>query len=454
MSRPAQKKPASNRSGFTSKEKGVYFRDDGTPRWIVRFRYNGQTYREQVHYPVDLLITDRSHPLNVRKAQEDAEELARRERRAWLEKGKPLHQLGKAWTLGSLMERALKEMEEGTIAHASVRTDKSNLNVWLGVASTGKNRSGFPTLTERIVEDLTYDDFFSQSNKKAFNHLYVGKDSSMLKMLKTAQMVFRIAQDKWAIELTNPLRSITGVKIDDGRERILSNEEWEQITEALKGASQATQDAIAFARFTAVRRGEAVKLDWPDVNWTDETAKLRGTKSADSSYRERDIPLPEKALAILKRRFKESKDPRGPVFAHESFETVEGKRVPMWRRIGLDTTTQAWDRARRRVAQSNDDPTILSARAHDLRHTRITELGSVLTIAETAKVSGHKDLKMFMRYFNPRAKDIAKKLNELEKGSPKEKGDLASAVNALVALGDKDSMHIALGMALQKHMTA
>lgn len=452
MSTP--KKAQSNKAGFRSKEQGVYFRDDGSTRWVVRFRYNGVRYRDQAHFPVDLAITERTHPLHVRKAQDDAEELARRERRAWLVAGKPLHELGEAWTLGALMERAYEEMENGTISHASVKTDMTNIRVWLGKAKLGKNKAGFPTLTGKNVQALVYEDFFQLGNKKAFSSLYVGKDGSLLKMLKTAQLVFRIAKKTWGITLNNPLETIKGLKINDARERILSDIEWEQIIVALKESSQATQDAIIFARFTAVRRSEAVNLDWPDINWSDETALLRGTKSHDGLYRDREVPLPEKAFTLLKQRFKDTKDNKGPVFAHDSFDMVDRKRVPKWRRINKDTITQAWDRARKRVAKEVDDPTILSARQHDLRHTRITELGSMLTIAETAKVSGHKDLKMFMRYFNPKAKDIGKKINELERASPKEKGDVEQAVQALLALGDRDAMYVALGKAIEQSSKA
>ena len=47
---------------------------------------------------------------------------------------------------------------------------------------------------------------------------------------------------------------------------------------------------------------------------------------------------------------------------------------------------------------------------HDARHTAITRLAQKLNPLELARMVGHRDLKMLMRYYNESADEIAKKL--------------------------------------------
>lgn len=107
-----------------------------------------------------------------------------------------------------------------------------------------------------------------------------------------------------------------------------------------------------------------MKLDWADINFKKKTARLRETKAKNGKYNERVIPLTSEPMALIAARFEASKTKKGPVFV-----TSRGKR------IRADTVTQAWDRVRQQVAEKLGDPEILTARMHDLRHTRITEMG-------------------------------------------------------------------------------
>ena len=51
---------------------------------------------------------------------------------------------------------------------------------------------------------------------------------------------------------------------------------------------------------------------------------------------------------------------------------------------------------------------------HDTRHEATTRLAKKLPIQDLAKVTGHKDLKMLMRYYNPTVQELAQRLNELD----------------------------------------
>jgi integrase len=98
---------------------------------------------------------------------------------------------------------------------------------------------------------------------------------------------------------------------------------------------------------------------------------------------ERTIPLTTGAIGILKDTPRE----REEVFP-----------------ISANALQLAWGRLRRRVNINN-------LRFHDLRHeaiSRFFEMG--LSVPEVALISGHRDVRMLLRYTHLRAADIVKKL--------------------------------------------
>jgi integrase len=426
----------------------VYFRADGNPRWIVRFRYQGKDYLPQEQYPVDLDETNRASKFHVLTARGFAEARALQARNALLQTGKPITQVASSWSLRALLTKALNEWEVAREArkttpdikvHKSVRTDISNLRVLLGLSQTSKNKDAIKGILDKRLTELKKDDFLSDTNAKALNQVWVDRDgaragnSSVRKVLKTLVMVFKRAKDEWGIDVETPIPSLKGLPANDGRERVLTAKEWNDIMDELrKGKAEgATVDCIEFARLTAVRRSEANKLDWRDINFNDRTAHLRDTKGKNGQPNQRTIPLNDEAIQILERRKAEHWKPDSAVFALK----VDGQ----WKRLHIDTITQAWNRARKRVAKKTGNADILTARVHDLRHTRITEWGGVLSPAEAAKLSGHKDLRMFMRYFNPDPKAIGKKLDALEKGRNVGPGNMDDVVNALLGMSIEDA---------------
>ena len=462
MSRPKKrvgKARKGNEAGHESKVSGVYFRDDGSPRWIVRLRYRGKDYLPTATYPVDLKETNKASELHVETARKFAEAYALKEQANGSTGAKVMARVGANWTLKALIIRVLDDFDSGEIVQAS-HGYKSALRMWAGVASKGHNKAGFPTITKKRLTELKYKHFYNLDDGTSFNHLLKDKagqkasGSAVKKMLKALQFVFKRAQEVYEIDFVNPLATLKDISSNDARERVLTDKEFNSImTVMLEGkTTMATTEVTYFARHTAVRRGEAVKLNWGDIDIEKKTAHLRGTKAKRGAYKERTIPLPSHVIDRLKVLKAASAEKDGPVFAHMYKEK--------WKRLRADTATQAWDRARAHVAKTTKDNTILTARLHDLRHTRITELGSIpdLTVTEAARISGHTDLRMFMRYFNPNPVDIGKKLDDYEraKSEPKVaavKGTVEEAIAALIALADKDMMYVALGKAMEK-MTA
>lgn len=60
---------------------------------------------------------------------------------------------------------------------------------------------------------------------------------------------------------------------------------------------------------------------------------------------------------------------------------------------------------------ANVDPAMLTnLHFHDLRHEATSRMAEIFVPQELAKVTGHKTLQMIMRYYHPRAEDLARKL--------------------------------------------
>ena len=440
-----------SKSKPTSSIPGVAYRDDGDTRWEVRIRWtsNGEKhFLPTMRYPVNLKAKA-GDPTHITTARLDAEAYATRERVALKAFGKPHSMRADAWTLRALLERYLDDIEKGRIAHKAVRTEKGSCRMLLGIGK-GTNASGFPHIVDKWVGDLTYKDFVGEK-PKSLQSLLLDRDgnkasgSSLKRLLTVVRGVFIRAQEEWDIELKNPLQSIKGIKVNDARERTILADEWVKVLAELTKHEQGTRDAIVFARYTAARRSEVVKLDWPDIDLLNKTARLRETKSRADKVMERVIPLPAEALAVVVRRAQpddgKSKKPLGCAelarlpLSGPVFTTGKGER------IRPDTLTQAWSRACARAG-------VEGVRVHDLRHTRITELGRFLSAAEAARVSGHTDLATFFRYFNPDPVETGRKIDAMENSKKNSSAGIRRAADALAAL-DSDDFAAAIAAAIE-----
>ena len=90
-------------------------------------------------------------------------------------------------------------------------------------------------------------------------------------------------------------------------------------------------------------------------------------------------------------------------------------------RIRSDAVTRAFERAVVRArevylssckdSRKKPDPRYLTdLRFHDLRHEATSRLADIFPLHELTKITGHKDPRMLMRYYHPRAEDLAKRL--------------------------------------------
>ncbi len=260
------------------------------------------------------------------------------------------------------------------------------------------------------------------------------KPATVLRRIALLSHVFKIARHEWRMEsLTNPIEFVTKPSPNNARTRRVTTidaitgrgadeGELERIIAA--SGSAVLPAIIRLAVETAMRRGEIVGLLWDNVDLKKRVAHLPETKNGTS----RDVPLSSRAVAALEASKPSESD------ATAGKKAMKGKlRGPAKTRhampltglvfaVSSDAVTRAFERAvlrARRAYEAEckkagrvlDKKYLTDLRFHDLRHEAASRLASIYQLHELAKITGHKDPRMLMRYYHPRAEDLAKRLD-------------------------------------------
>lgn len=149
---------------------------------------------------------------------------------------------------------------------------------------------------------------------------------------------------------------------------------------------------VQFQLMTAARRGETLNLTWANVDLEAQTAFLPLTKNG----RSRTLPLRAELIGLL------SALPRESDYVFN---------------LTVDDLENAWARicARAGVTELN---------IHDLRHeaiSRVAETGQ-FTLIDLQAFSGHRDVRMLLRYAHLCASRLAAKLDDAFRDGPAHKG--------------------------------
>jgi integrase len=174
----------------------------------------------------------------------------------------------------------------------------------------------------------------------------------------------------------NPVRDTRLPKSNPARTRRLAYGEEQKL---LKVLDKEMADIVVLALETAARRAELLSITREDIDLKHKIWTIPKTKNGSK----REVPLSTRALAIIKER----------IFSQGKFFTMTA-----------DTISKKFHQATLTCGLEN-------LRLHDLRHeatSRLFEKG--LTHMEVATITGHKDLKMLMRYTHLRASDLVHKI--------------------------------------------
>lgn len=253
------------------------------------------------------------------------------------------------------------------------------------------------------------------------------KPATVLRRLAVLSHVLNIARKEWGMEsLSNPVEFVRKPQPNNARSRRIATAEEEggrptddgELERVIAASSSSILPAvIRLAVETAMRRGEIVALRWEYIDLKRQVAHLPVTKNGSP----RDVPLSSRAIAVLHelKRVAEarvaervgSEDaakiaylPSGPVFRIRSDAVTRAfeRAVDRARRIYLEECEEA--------KRQPDAKYLVDLRFHDLRHEAASRLASVYQLHELTKVTGHKDPRMLMRYYHPKAEELAKRL--------------------------------------------
>lgn len=212
--------------------------------------------------------------------------------------------------------------------------------------------------------------------------------AGLARELNTIRHIFNVAKTDWGVPLVcNPLDGLRLDGKDNKRDRRLRDGEQEKLLEAARTRqSPYIEWIVIFAIETGMRRGEILGLHWDQVDLKRRSVTILESKNGHS----RTIPLTPAAFALLHSIRKEV-----------SPGDIRKTRVFL---ITANALRMAWER----MLKPTD---IEDLHFHDLRHeaiSRFFEMG--LTVPEVASISGHRDMKMLMRYSHADMTRLAQKI--------------------------------------------
>lgn len=219
--------------------------------------------------------------------------------------------------------------------------------------------------------------------------------------------LFNHASDiwNWAAPLRNPAVGLKMPLVDNGRDRILTNDEERRLIIALEDCrNYFVAPMVTLLTETAMRSSEPLEhARWKNVDWERKILHLE-----DSKTQQRDVPLSPRALGAL--HLLRALGPSGPDDPIVTM-TYEGLK-------------SAFQRACERAG-------IEGLHLHDLRHTAATRMalrtGSNLFLIQA--LTGHKTISQLLRYVNVKAGDVVALLHAEAAPSVNES---AAAVEAFV----------------------
>jgi integrase len=212
------------------------------------------------------------------------------------------------------------------------------------------------------------------------------KPGTVAREMNLMRSVLESARRDWHWIKHNPMTDVRWPQTPKGRARRITPEEEKAVKDAFGVAGElvsetATQRvglAFLFALETAMRSGEIVALQWPDVHLKQRYVVLPKTKNGDR----REVPLTTRAVQILEALPVSD----GPVFGLDG----EG-RDALWRKYRPKE--------------------IADLHFHDTRGEAIWRLSKKLDVLQLARVIGHRDPRSLMIYYRESAEDMAKRLD-------------------------------------------
>ncbi|MFI5324497.1 MAG: tyrosine-type recombinase/integrase, partial [Thermodesulfobacteriota bacterium] len=176
----------------------------------------------------------------------------------------------------------------------------------------------------------------------------------------------------------NPVHGLKLINVPKPKPRVLKDWEFQRLYGA---ASDHFKPILLCAYMTGMRRSEIAKLKWKDVDLEDGYIHVVEAKNGES----RSIPIGESLLSTLSDLSRDAVNE----FVFTGPDSTPYTSLTSWKRT--------WCTALRKSG-------IEKCRFHDLRHTFVSNLivGEKEDYATVMGLSGHKDIRMLLRYSHTR----------------------------------------------------
>ncbi len=272
-----------------------------------------------------------------------------------------------------------------------------------GVKISGKRSLEYfsyilPTLTDhfghkqiRSIKPSDLENFKRKRLDSVTMHGRTRKIASVNRELSILRTILNFAvQNDWLLK--NPFvacQGIIAISAEVERDRVLSFDEESRLLAVCTGLRQHLRPLLVCALDTAMRRGEMFKMTWKDVSF--ETNEIYIPKTNTKTEEARTVGITPRLMTELINLWESSpKNLESSVFG-----------------VGESIKT-AWKTACKLAS-------VADFRFHDCRHTATTRMiasGSPHT--EVMKITGHSQIKTFLRYLNitlETANNVALRLN-------------------------------------------
>lgn len=271
-------------------------------------------------------------------------------------------------------------------------------NAWL-------KKDEYKWLLDKQLGDVTYEDmdeYVEQRDDEV-------EASTINRELNLWSPLFEFATKRYKIKhFENPVLKCDRPEVNDARNRTLDAAERAEIEEACAASgAEMLHAAFVLAMETGIRRGELVQIKWSDVQMAGDHSYIALRKETTKTKKARVVPLTRRAQQVVeflkawraeRMKREDGLKKRREIDEVYNFDYLLAGVSP--RSIG-----QAFKRAMKKTK-------VADFRFHDCRHCATTMLAETFkNVVELGQITGHADVKMLARYYNPQGASLAARLN-------------------------------------------
>jgi len=266
------------------------------------------------------------------------------------------------------LREALQRYDVEVSSKKTSRTESCDIRAW--------NQSTFADLRLNHISTKMLQTWVDSASE-------VYAADTVRKKAFTLSGMYSRAAKRWGYQdLVNPIKNLELPSPGKGRTRRLQYGEYRRLMRAIVEVRPALGPLVRLSIYTAMRRGELCGLKFSQINYRARFAHLSKTKNGDA----RDVPLSRRAIRM--------------------FRLIESQ----------STTGKVWDgtpdRYTKDFAAACKKAEIEDLVLHDLRHEATSRFFEVhnLSIVEVQRITGHRSLKMLLRYTHLSPTNVALKL--------------------------------------------